>query len=190
MRSWHLISVCFLVVWFAGCSEPTAGGSTDTETGALAGLATLSDGSRVANARVVAYPASQAVVPAEPIRQGISSSEGAYRLEGLPAGRWTLEFVAVDGRRGLLQDLVVTSAVVTNRDAVLHTPGRIRLSTSVDTSAPWVEGTGHIGRIRGGFWVVDSIPAGVPLVLRRGMGNASRIVALLALAPAQDTLVP
>lgn len=190
MRTWHLISAGMLLAWFAGCSEPTAGGSTDTETGALAGLATLPDGSRVANARVVAYPASQAAIPADPVRQGLSSSDGTYRMESLPAGRWTLEFVAVDGRRGLLQDLVVTSAVVTNRDAVLHTPGRIRLSTSVDTSAPWIEGTAHIGRIRGGFWVVDSIPAGVPLVLRRGMGDASRILARIALAPAQDTLVP
>lgn len=190
MKARHLTG-CLLLAFLAGCSEPVAGGSTDTETGAVAGLATRPDGSRVANASILAYPIdSSASGPAVSAHRSVSSTDGSYRLEGLVAGRWTLEFVAVDGYRGLLQNIQVAPSTVDSQDAVLHTPGRIRLAADADTTAPWIEGTAHLGRRDAGFWVVDSVPAGVPLALRRGVGDASRVVANLVLSPAQDTLLP
>lgn len=190
MKARHLTG-CLLFAFLAGCSEPVAGGSTDTETGAVAGLATRPDGSRVANASILAYPIDpSASGPAVSAHRSVSSIDGSYRLEGLVAGRWTLEFVAVDGYRGLLQNIRVAPSMIDSQDAVLHTPGRIRLTVDADTTAPWIEGTAHLGRRDAGFWVVDSVPAGVPLALRRGVGDASQVVANLILSPAQDTLLP
>jgi hypothetical protein len=129
-------------------------------------------------------------VPAKLEHEGASASDGSYRMVGMASGRWTFEFVARDGYRGIAQKIEVVAGSTETKTVTLHNPGRIRLAVDSDTTVPWIEGTAHLGRQTGGFWVVDSVPAGTLLTVRRGIGAASRIVASLALAPAQDTLLP
>ncbi|MEN9308568.1 MAG: Carboxypeptidase regulatory-like domain [Fibrobacterota bacterium] len=179
-----------MLLWGCG-TGPVAGGSTDTETGAVAGFATRLDGRPVAGATILAFRAdSTASAPALLARKATAAPDGSYRLDSLSAGRWTFEFIAPDGYRGLAPSVLIHAGKIDTPHSLLHTPARIRLKESTDTTTPWVAGTAHQGRLVAGFWVVDSVPAGAPLVVRRGLGSASQVVARLVLAPSQDSLLP
>lgn len=188
MKPWVFLGG--MLLWGCG-SDPIAGGSTDSETGAVAGFATRVDGRPIAGAAILAFRAdSSATSPAMPARKATAATDGSYRLDSLSVGRWTFEYISPDGYRGLAQSVLVQTGKLDTLRTLLHTPSRIRLKQSSDTTTPWVAGTAHLGRLESGFWVLDSVPAGAPLVVRRGLGEASRVVARLVLAPSQDSLLP
>jgi len=188
IKTWAFLGT--MLLWGCG-SEPVAGGSTDTETGAVTGFATRLDGRPVAGATILAFRAdSTSSTPSLLARKATTATDGSYRLDSLSVGRWTFESIAPDGYRGIAQSVLVQTGKIDTTRSILHTPARIRLKESTDTTTPWVAGTGHLGRLVSGFWVVDSVPAGAPLVVRRGLGDASRVVARLVLAPSQDSLLP
>lgn len=188
IKTWAFLGSVLL--WGCG-SDPVAGGSTDTETGAVTGFATRLDGRPVPGATILAFRAdTNTSAPALLARKSTAALDGSYRLDSLTAGRWTFEYIAPDGYRGLAQSVLVQAGKIDTPRSVLHTPSRIRLKESTDTTTPWIAGTAHQGRLAAGFWVLDSVPAGAPLVVRRGLGNASQVVARLVLAPAQDSLLP
>lgn len=182
-----------LILALAGCGDRLAGGSTDTETGAVAGIAVHLDGTTAPFARIqLERPDSLTDgLPARPGGQGQVDSSGRFLVAGLAPGRWNLEFLGPDGRRALVQEVVVHSgATDTGLRVVLHSPGRIRFLTDSDTTVPWIQGSRRLAAKIGSQWVLDSVPAGAPLTLRRGMAGASRVVSRLQLAPSQDTLLP
>lgn len=182
-----------LVALLAACDEKSAGGSTDTETGALQGVALLleSDPSSrnkpAARAVVEVLPADSASVAKGPVTSrftALADDQGRWRIEGIPPGRWTLLFTNAEGKRALLGAREVSPRRTDSSEAILHTVATLRFQAS-GTRRVWIEGTDLATDLVDGSGVLAKVPAGYAFRLR-GLGYVSDS---LTLRPSQDTTI-
>ena len=172
----------------ASCGDDkVAGGSTDTETGALAGVARLVGDAPVAGALVEAHPgdpSSSASGPVAPRFSATTDASGRWRIEGMPVGLWTLVLTESGGKRALLVSRHVRTARTDSSVAILHTTATVRILTS---SVPrvWIEGTSMAADTAGGAATLSKVPAGYAFRLRA----AGYVSDSLTLRPSQDTTI-
>lgn len=175
------------LVLLASCDDRSAGGSTDTETGALQGVALLLDGMPAAQALVEVLPADSASVAKGPVASRFTTradDRGNWRVEDVPGGRWTVLLTDPAGRRALLGARVVSPARTDTSEAILHTVATLRIRASGSRRA-WIEGTGLATDLVGGAGTLGQVPAGYALRLRvDGYVSDS-----LTLRPSQDTTI-
>jgi hypothetical protein len=175
------------LVLLAACDERSAGGSTDTETGALQGVALLLENKPAARAIVEVSPADSALVSRGPVAARfatVSDDQGRWRIEGVPPGRWTLLFTNPEGKRALLSAREVSARKTDSSEAILHTVATLRLQAS-GTRRAWIEGTDLSTDLVDGSGVLGNVPAGYAFRLRAG-GYVSDS---LTLRPSQDTTI-
>lgn len=178
-----LASLAFL----GGCDDRSAGGSTDTETGALQGVALLLENRPAARAIVEILPADSAALVNGPVASRYSTvadENGRWRMEGVPAGRWTLLLTEPEGKRALLGAREVAARRTDSSVAILHTVGTVRLQAS-GTRRVWIEGTSLSADLAAGSGVLADVPAGYAFRLR-AQGYVSDS---LTLRPTQDTTI-
>lgn len=171
----------------AACDEKSAGGSTDTETGALQGVALLLENKPAARAVVEVLPGDSAAVSTGPVAakfQTLADDQGRWRVDGVPPGRWTLLFTDPDGKRALLGSREVAARRTDSSEAILHTVATLRFQASV-TRRVWIEGTDLATEIVAGSGSLSRVPAGYAFRLR-GIGYVSDS---LTLRPSQDTTI-
>jgi hypothetical protein len=182
--SWSLGAVA-LCGWVACGGGPTAGGSTDVETGGVAGqLAQAADTSWAVGARVRLFaldPDSLGLRAqgAGAVDSAWTDSLGRFAISQVPQGQYALEmYHPSHGTRGLNYVQVTDSA----RDMglqLLHTPARVAVSwdTALQFESLWMEGLGRsVKPVQGQSTVLlDSIPAGVELKLKAKLQNSGVI---------------
>lgn len=169
------------------CDDKSAGGSTDTETGALQGVALLLENKPAARALVEILPADSAAVANGPVASrftAVADDEGRWRMDGVPAGRWTLLFTEPAGRRALLGAREVAPRKTDSSVAILHTVGTLRLQAT-STRRIWIEGTSLSADLAAGSGTLADVPAGYAFRLRAD-GYVSDS---LTLRPTQDTTI-
>jgi hypothetical protein len=171
----------------AACDERSAGGSTDTETGALQGVALLLENKPAARAIVEVLPADSILVskgPVAPRFTTVSDDQGRWRIDGVPAGRWTLLFTNPEGKRALLGARDVTPRRTDTSEAILHTVATLRLQAS-ESRRVWIEGTGISTDLVDGSGLLGEVPAGYSFRLR----TEGYVSDTLRLRPSQDTTI-
>lgn len=182
-----------LLVLLAACDEKSAGGSTDTETGALQGVALLletdpsSRNKPAARAVVDVLPADSASVEKGPVTsrfKTLADDQGRWRIEGIPPGRWTLLLTNPEGKRALLGAREVSPRRTDSSEAILHTVATLRFQAS-GTRRVWIEGTDLATDLVDGAGALANVPAGYAFRLR-GLGFVSDS---LTLRPSQDTTI-
>lgn len=169
------------------CDDKSAGGSTDTETGALQGVAMLLENKPAARALVEILPGDSAALESGPVASrftAVADDEGRWRMDGIPAGRWTLLFTEPAGRRALLGARVVAARRTDSSVAILHTVGTLRLRSS-SARRVWIEGTSLSSDLVAGSGTLSDVPAGYAFRLRAD-GYVSDS---LTLRPTQDTTI-
>lgn len=182
-----------LVAFLAACDEKSAGGSTDTETGALQGVALLLENDPTtrnkpaARAVVEVLPGDSASVAVGPVAARyttLADDQGRWRIEGIPPGRWTLLFTNAEGKRALLGAREVAPRRTDSSEAILHTVATLRFQAS-GTRRVWIEGTDLATDLVDGAGTLAKVPAGYAFRLR-GIGYVSDS---LTLRPSQDTTI-
>lgn len=175
------------LVLLAACDERSAGGSTDTETGALQGVAMLLENRPAARTVVEVLPADSASVSKGPVAARfttLADDLGRWRIEGVPAGTWTVLLTDPEGKRALLGGREVAPRATDTSEAILHTVGTLRLQASASRRA-WIEGTGLATDLVDGTGTLAGVPAGYAFRLRAdGFVSDS-----LVLRPSQDTTI-
>lgn len=182
----HLPALAILALLVA-CDERSAGGSTDTETGALQGVALLLENKPAARARVEVLPGDSASVAVGPVAARfttLADDQGRWRIEGIPTGRWTLLLTDPDGRRALVGGRQVAPKRTDSSEAILHTVATLRFQAT-GTRRVWIEGTDLATDLVDGAGTLTKVPAGYAFRLR-GVGYVSDS---LTLRPSQDTTI-
>lgn len=176
-----------LLVLLAACDEKSAGGSTDTETGALQGVALLLDETPAARAVVEVLPADSTAVSNGPVAARfttLADDQGRWRIEGIPPGRWTLLLTDPEGKRALLGGREVAARRTDSSEAILHTVATLRVQAS-GTRRVWIEGTDLATELVEGGGILSRVPAGYAFRLRA----AGYVSDSLTLRPSQDTTI-
>lgn len=182
-----------LLALLVACDEKSAGGSTDTETGALQGVALLLENDPTtrnkpaARAVVEVLPGDSAAVATGPVAvrfTTIADDQGRWRIEGVPPGRWTLLFTNPDGKRALLGARAVAARRTDSSEAILHTVATLRFQAT-GTRRVWIEGTDLATDLVDGAGTLTRVPAGYAFRLR-AVGFVSDS---LTLRPSQDTTI-
>lgn len=167
------------------CANPSAGGSTDTETGALAGRALFTDDRPAARALVEAIRVDSGLAVLGPLavaKAVVADDSGRWSLEGLAPGTWNLQLVEPGGKRALSSGRSVRVGTRDSSGQLLHTPARLQLRAAAGTKV-WIVGTTLSADLVDGTGAIDSVPAGARLVVRTNRAAS----ATLTLRPSQDT---
>jgi hypothetical protein len=175
------ISLLFAFLFIA-CGDTKTAGSTDVETGGVAGVARHFDGSPAGGTQVRLYPASfsslQDVTEAESsyLLESIASDSGGFEFSDVPAGAYNLEAYHSGARtRFLAKQIQVSPGESVNADEqILHTPGALLIRFNAQTPELgyfFIEGSSrqvHVeaSHISAGEVLLDSIPAGVAVDLK------------------------
>jgi len=169
------------------CDDRTAGGSTDTETGALAGTAVLLGGQPAGRALVELHSGDSLATrqgPVPTVRTTVADSAGRWNLGNVPPGTWNLVFTEPGGKRAFLAGRVVRGSERDTSTAILHSPGSVRLKlASSFRGKVWIEGTDLAVDPERGDSVLAAVPAGYAFRVRA----AGYVSSTLSLRPTQDT---
>jgi hypothetical protein len=182
--SWSLGAVA-LCGWVACGGGPTAGGSTDVETGGVVGqLAQASDTSWAIGARVrlfaLGLDTSALGVQGDLAVDSVwTDSLGRFAISKVPQGQYALEmYHPSHGTRGL-NYVQVTDSSKDMGLQLLHTPAKVEVywDSALQLESVWIEGLGRPLRPAQGQFrlLLDSIPAGVELKLKAKLQNSSSL---------------
>lgn len=198
-----LCSVCaagMFLVGFWGCSNDSnvAGNSAETGSPELAGILYLDNGSPAALARVRCVP-SQFDVLNDSLPENFQSfadDSGAYVLEGLTAGKYSLEaFDPNSGKMLLVQNIEVSDSGRVAVSDTLQSSGYMMLDMD-DVSLDGSEGSALVVgttikrpiKVDGNVIVVDSLPA-VTLDLTLFLNDGKNVIGFDNVdVPAADTV--
>jgi hypothetical protein len=187
-----VLRFCFYLspLAFAACwGEKTAGGSTDVETGGLAGVAlqaqdhTPAAGARILLQRMDLNDWDQR--PAPDTTQ--SDSLGHFQFSQLPTGQYTLEVLHPGQGTRAVRRIQIQQEIVHIDTVDLHTPGTLLISPTNGIQSAWIEGFQRPLHPVANALRLDSIPAGSPLQLRLRLQTRDTLISIPALLP-RDTL--
>lgn len=137
-------SILIILALVGGCSmNPTAGGTTDTGNGVIAGTVVDTLGNPVSNSQVILIPESYNPVkdPADRLKIVFTDASGNFTFSPVDSGTYNFQVNdMVSGTRLLIFEVMVNKDTVEISNAVLRTTGveLFTLPDTVDTVAGYV----------------------------------------------------